>query len=309
MYLEDVAWAHKQEEILRIFAADDDEKRYRFGPMKSRQRAFMHSLAEDFGFDGESLDPEPHRHVLLFKTPKFVSAPMKTLAQAARIKRAQLNISAPIHSIKPEGKPADEVKHDYNGLLLTKPKFALTEDEVRPLVKKSAAPTDFDIIFLSNDEGVALLPSKSWETPEQLTTLLTSLQPIIAGELLKHNVASATVLCQFDLSGVEPRVINQQGKVSTTVASGWSQVAAKKAVPMQAPQVKPVGQRPIYTVLGSRLAEAKRKKQENEDKLRRQALKQEVIDDWEQEVEQEENALAASSTGQDSTENPQGEEA
>lgn len=308
MYLEDVAWAHKQEEILRLFAADDEEKRYRFGPMKNRQRAFIHSLAEDFGFDGESLDPEPHRHVLLFKTPKFVSAPMKTLAQSARTKRAQLNIAAPIHSATIERKSADEVKHDYNGLLLTNVKFALTEDEVRPLVRKSAATVEFDIIFLSNDEGVALLPSRSWETPEQLTTTLTSLQPLLAGELAKHNIAPTTTLCEFDLSGVEPRVVHLQGKASNSFANGWSQVAAKRAAPMQAPQVKPVGQRPIYTVLGSRLAEAKRKKQENEDKLRKQAQREEVIDDWENEAEQDEEALTGSSHGQDGAEISRAEE-
>ncbi len=286
MYLEDVAWAHKQEEVLRLFAADDTEKRYRFQPMKSRQRAFIHSLAEDFGFDGESLDPEPHRHVLLFKTPKFVAAPMKTLAQAARIKRAQLNVAAPVHSA-PERK-ADEVKHDYNGLLLTKPKFALTEEELRPLVRKAAPTTEFDIVFLSNDEGVALLPSMYWETPEQLVTLLTSLQPTIAAEVARDNLATSVVRCQFETSGLEPKIIQQQGKPGNASTNGWSQVAAKRAVPVQAPQVKPVGQRPAYTVLGSRLAEAKRKKQENEEKLRRKAEEQ-VVDDWEKEVEKEES--------------------
>ncbi|KAK5552497.1 FKBP12-associated protein [Exophiala xenobiotica] len=271
MYLEDVAWAHKQEEVLRLFAADDTEKRYRFQPMRSRQRAFIHSLAEDFGFDGESLDPEPHRHVLLFKTPKFVAAPMKTLAQAARIKRAQLNVAAPVHSA-PERK-ADEVRHEYNGLLLTKPKFALTEEELRPVVRKAAPTTEFDIVFLSNDEGVALLPSMSWETPEQLVTLLTSLQPTMAAEDTRHNLAASVVLCQFESSGLEPKIIQQH---------------AKRAAPIQAPQVKPVGQKPVYTVLGSRLAEAKRKKQENEEKLRRKAEEQ-VVDDWEKEVEKEES--------------------
>lgn len=297
MYLEDVAWAHKQEEALRLFAADDTEKRYRFKPMKARQRAFIHSLAEDFGFDGESLDPEPHRHVLLFKTPKFVAAPMKTLAQAARIKRPQLNVAAPVHST-PERK-ADEVKHEYNGILLTKPKFALTEDELRPLVKKAAPTTEFDIIFLPNDEGVALLPSMSWDTPEQLVTSLTSLQPGIAGEISKQNLAASAVLCQFDTSGPEPRIVEQQGKPTNVLTNGWSQVAAKKAAPIQAPQVRPVGQRPVYTVLGSRLAEAKKKKQENEDQLRRKAQEQ-VVDDWEKEIDQEESDEAARSSSQES---------
>jgi transcriptional repressor NF-X1 len=286
MYLEHVAWAHKQEEILRLFAADEEQKRYRFKPMQNRQRAFIHSIAEDFGFDGESLDPEPHRHVLLFKTPKFVAAPMKTLAQAARIKRSQLNISAPVQSA-PE-KKADEVKYDYNGLLLIKPKFALTDEELRPLVQKAAATTELDIVFLANDEGVALIPSSSWDTAEQLTTLLTNLQPSIAIEVVKHNLAASVVLCQFDMSGLAPKVIYQQGKATTGMINGWSQVAAKGAAPMQAPQVKAVGQRPVYTVLGSRLAEAKKKKLENEERVRRRAQAQDVVEDWEKEVEQEE---------------------
>ncbi|KIW77198.1 hypothetical protein Z517_09644 [Fonsecaea pedrosoi CBS 271.37] len=290
MYLEDVAWAHKQEETLRLFAADEKEKRYPFPPMKSRQRAFIHSLAEDFGLDGESLDPEPHRHVVLFKTPKFVAAPMKTLAQAARIKRAQLNVSAPVQST-PDRK-ADEVKHDYNGLLLTKPRFALTEDELGPLIKKSAPSMEFDIIFLSNDEGVALLPTLSSDTPEQLVTLLTSLQPTIAGEVTKHGLGASVVLCQFDTSDLEPKILQQQGRPIPSLTDGWSQVAAKRAAPVVAPQVKPVGQRPVYTVLGSRLAEAKRKKQENEEKLRKKAQQQEVVEDWEKEMEQEENDAA-----------------
>ena len=287
MYLEDVGWAHKQEEILRLFAADDDERRYRFKPMKKRQRAFIHSIAEDFGFDGESLDPEPHRHVLLFKTPKFVRAPMKTLAQSARIRRAQLNIQAPVQTA-PERR-ADEVQHLFNGFLLTKPRFALTEDELKPLIRKAAVSTDFEIVFLSSDDAVALIPSKSWETPEQLTTLLTSLQPMVAAEITKHNVAVSASLCQFDTTGIEPKIIRQQGNQDGIASNGWSQVAAKRSAPMQAPQIKAVGQRPVYTVLGSRLAEAKRKKAENEELLRRKAMEQEMApDDWEQEAEEEE---------------------
>ncbi|EXJ65252.1 hypothetical protein A1O7_01593 [Cladophialophora yegresii CBS 114405] len=300
MYLEDVAWSHKQEEILRVFAADENEKRCHFKPMKSRQRAFIHSLAEDFGLDGESLDPEPHRHVLLFKTPKFVSAPMKTLAQAARIKRAQLNVSAPM-TAGPERK-ADEVKHDYNGLLLTKPKFALTEDELRPLIKKSAPTTEFDIIFLSKDQGVALLPTMSSVNPDQLVTLLTSLQPTIAGEVIKNDMGASVILCQFDTSDLEPQIVEQQGKTTSAISSGWSQVAAKRAAPMAAPQVKPVGQRPVYTVLGSRLAEAKRKKQENEEKLRKKTQAQDVVEDWEKEIDLEETTEVERRTSEASQE-------
>ena len=283
MYLEDVAWAHKQEETLRLFAADIMEKRLRFKPMKKRQRVFIHSIADDFGFDSESIDPEPHRHVLLFKTPKFVAAPMKTLAQAARIKRAVLNVSAPAHTAADSR--ANEATHNYNGFLITSPKFALTAEELKPHVTNAAPTTDFDIIFMASTDSIALIPAKSWETPAQLTTLLSSLQPTISSELVKNKVAGAVVLCVFDTTTTEPKVLHQQGGRDSVSTNGWSQVAAKKAAPVYTQQLKAVGHRPVYTVLGSKLAEAKRKKLENEERLRRQAEGEEdVVDDWEQEV-------------------------
>jgi transcriptional repressor NF-X1 len=282
MYLEDVAWAHKQEETLRLFAADMMEKRLRFKPMKKRQRVFIHSIADDFGFDSESIDPEPHRHVLLFKTPKFVAAPMKTLAQAARIKRAVLSVSAPAHTAADSR--ANEATHNYNGFLITSPKFALTEEELKPHVTNAAPTTEFDIIFMASTDSIALIPAKSWETPAQLMTLLSSLQPTISSELVKNKVAGAVVLCVFDTTTTELKVLHQQGSRDSVSTNGWSQVAAKKAAPVYTQQLKAVGHKPVYTVLGSKLAEAKRKKLENEERLRRQAEGEDVVDDWEQEV-------------------------
>lgn len=275
MYLEDIAWAHKQEEMFRLFAADSNEKRLRFPPMKSHQRAFVHNMAEDFGFDGESLDPEPHRHVLIFKTPKFVAAPMKTLAQAVRIKRAALNISAPVSAVPSK---TEELKHEFNGFLLSALRFALTEDEVRQHVSKVAPNMDFNIVFMSSIDSIALVSAES----KPVTAMLTSLQPILTSEITKSGLAGSVTLCQFDLSGIEPRVVHRQGQITT---GGWSKVAAKRAVPAQMVQNNPIGQRPVYTVLGSRLAEAKKKKLENEERLKKQA--EEVVDDWEKEVDGE----------------------
>jgi transcriptional repressor NF-X1 len=285
MYVEDVAWSHKQEEALRMFAADSTEKRLRFKPMKKRQRQFIHSIAEDFGFDGESIDPEPHRHVLLFKTPKFVAAPMKTLAQAARIKRAALNVSVPIHT--GSDNKANEAKHDYNGFLITHPKFALTDDELKPHIRNAAPSTEFDIIFMTSIDSIALMPAKSWETPGQLTALLSSLQSAISLELIKSKLAGGVVLCVFDMKTPEPTVLHQEGSREPTSINGWSQVAAKKAAPVPVAQLKAVGQKPVYTVLGSKLAEAKRKKLEKEEVMKRQAEMEDVVDDWEQEMGQE----------------------
>lgn len=304
LYTENVTWSHKQEETLRLFAADAIERRLRFGPMKKHQRAFIHSIAEDFGFDGESIDPEPHRHVLLFKTPKFVAAPMKTLAQAARVSRAALNISATVHAVS-ELK-ADEVKHEYNGLLLTKPRFALTEEEMRPHILKSAPTTSFDIVFLTSSDSIALLPTNAWEGPEQVTTLLSSLHPTVSAEMTRNKLAEAVTLCLFGKDGGELKVQRLQGGAESGLTDGWSRVAAKKAAPAQAPQVRAIGQRPIYTVLGSKLAEAKRKKLENEEVLKKLAQEQDVVDDWEDEMEEEYQSkpadmadLAGNETGND----------
>lgn len=301
LYLENVAWCHDQEEIMRLFAADRNEKRYRFKPMRPRQRAFIHSLAEDFGFDCESLDPEPHRHVLLFKTPKFVAAPMKTLAQAARIRRAQLNVQAPVSGTSSPERRANEVKPpEYNGLLLKKPRFALTEDELRPVLRSAAPTNDFDVIFLSSVDGVALLPRDEWTGQEQTQTLLETVQPTISAAVAREGVAVNAILCEFDLQAgnAEPKVLNEGGQNTSTgiAAGGWNQVAAKRNAAIAPPTVAPIGQKSSFTVLGSKLAEAKKKRAEEAamEKKRQELLKQEVVDDWSAEVDREEEELAKS---------------
>jgi transcriptional repressor NF-X1 len=303
MYLEDVKWAHAQEEILRAFAADPNERRLRFKPMKPHQRAFLHSMADDFGFDCESMDPEPHRHVMLFKTPKFVAAPMKTLQQAARIKRAALNIGAPIHSVPSMSTPvidgpstkAEPLRRPCNGIVLSAPRFALTESELRPFIIKAAPTTLFDIYFLAGSDQIVLVPSSSMTGKDSyvMAKVLETVEPSLSTEIKKHGLAKEVSLGTFEISAAgEPRLIHRKDDGSSTLTDsatgGWSQVAAKGSAPVKAPQVQPVGQRPVYTVLGSRLAEAKRKKLESEKRMKRQA---EVIDDWEEEVEKDEKAI------------------
>lgn len=297
IYLEHPVWCHEQEEILRVFAADPDEKRYRFKPMRARQRQFIHSLAEDFGFDGESVDPEPHRHVHVFKTPKFVASPFKTLAQAARIRRAQISVQTPPHvdgAATPERR-ADEVEPpSYNGLLLKAPRFALTEDELRPCLNSLAPMNEFETVFLSATDAVALIPKNEWGGQEQVQTLLDTLQPIVSAAVTRDGLASSATLCEFDLdaSNSEPKILHEAGQAATTsrAAGGWSQVAAKRSAPMSAPTVAPVGKSSSFTILGSKLAEAKRKKKADEEmeRKRKQFQEEPVVDDWSAEVEREE---------------------
>ncbi|KAL3463107.1 hypothetical protein BJX64DRAFT_257589 [Aspergillus heterothallicus] len=55
------------ETTLHALATSTTNRSIRTQPAKSSLRAFIHSLAADYGFSSESFDPEPHRHVFVLK--------------------------------------------------------------------------------------------------------------------------------------------------------------------------------------------------------------------------------------------------
>uniref|UniRef100_A0A093Y274 FKBP12-associated protein 1 n=1 Tax=Talaromyces marneffei PM1 TaxID=1077442 RepID=A0A093Y274_TALMA len=61
------------EATLHGLAASATQRSVRFQPAKTRLRAFVHSLAADWGFASESFDPEPHRHVFVLKPTQWTS--------------------------------------------------------------------------------------------------------------------------------------------------------------------------------------------------------------------------------------------
>lgn len=289
MYQQDVQWAQTQEKILRIFAANPDEKRLRFKPMPHHQRAFLHSLAEDFGFDSESMDPEPHRHVAMFKTPRFVMAPMKTLAECSRIRHSQRTV-API-AVQTKAKVSNLVGDPYNGFLLTNPRFALTIEEVKIAIQ-SAIDTKtgftFNVSFLPSDEAVikASAPSSSLSDRDTEQYLL-SIKPAIA-KLVSSQSLGSLQLCRVDSS------LNILRREADSAASGWSKVAAKAATPSaQAPRTAPIGKASSFMVLTKPKAKAQPLPQ---PKVRREPS---VVDDWEvaENMEEEKEKAAASAEG------------
>lgn len=281
MFRENPKWAQTQEREFRVFAADENEKRLRFNPMQSHQRAFLHSLSEDFGFDSESLDPEPHRHVAVFKTPRFVMAPMKTLMECVRIRQAE---AATVLANEPPRKLQSN-NEPFNGFLLIHPRFALTIDEIRAELSPilDSVPTlTFDISFLPNDSIVIKPRPTSGSTTisaNSIATTLTALKPSLFTTISSKHLAHSIQLCALDSS------LNILRREADDEASngGWSQVAAKAAAPRSAPRLATVGEKSVYTVLGSKLKEAKRKR---EEEMRRKS--ESVVDDWEEEVRREE---------------------
>ncbi|THV51322.1 hypothetical protein BGAL_0115g00240 [Botrytis galanthina] len=261
MVKEMLKFCQTYEREFRVFAADPTEKRLRFKPMPSHQRAFLHSLAEDYGLDSESQDPEPHRHVSIFKTPRFVSAPLKTLAQCVKVKPVAAVEAASSKRLVATAEP-------FNAFLLSNPRFGLTIDEIHTDLSSEFANAglDFDVSFLPSGEVV--LRGKAPETwYTKVDSALTAMQHSLVQKVKALQLASAVVLCSVDSS------LNIVRREDDHLGGGWSQVA-KGASGSKAPVRPEIGVKSSFTVLGTRMA-AKKKKEEQDS----------AVDDWEKEVE------------------------
>ena len=292
MFRESVKWGQTQEREIRVFAADENEKRLRFKPMPSHQRAFLHSLSDDFGFDSESVDPEPHRHVAVFKTPRFVMAPMKTLAECVRIRVSAEASSVPIAESQSKLRANNET---YNGFLLSNPRFGLTLEELRADCAPSLDSTpglSYDISFLPSEEIVIKARPASSSTvisSSAIEAALKTLKSSLSASISSKHLATSVQLCALDNSlNIIRREMDDPAN-----NGGWSQVAAKGAAPRTAPRYRMVGEKSVYTVLGSKLRDAKKKKEEM-----KKAKESEVVDDWEEEVKKQEAEEEATTQAQ-----------
>ena len=281
MFRENSKWAQIQEREFRVFAADESEKRLRFKPMPPHQRAFLHSLSEDFGLDSESMDPEPYRHVAVFKTPRFVMAPMKSLQECVRI-RANHEAA----SIQESQKKLQTTNIPYNGFLLSSPRFGLTLDELHSDFASSFSTTPglvYNISFLPSEEIVIKAQPASASTAitdSAIEASLKALHPSISSINSSKRLAQTVQLCSLDSSlNILRRELDE-----FATNGGWSQVAAKAAAPRFASRQTAVGEKSVYTVLGSKLRDAKKKKEE----LKRAKETEVVVDNWEEAVDREE---------------------
>lgn len=271
MFRENVGWTQTQEREFRVFAADPSEKRIRFKPMQPHQRAFLHSLAEDFGLDSESQDPEPHRHVCVFKTPRFVSAPRKTLAQCVNIIKTAEAASAAASAAASQTTRAASME-PFNALILSKPKFGLTIDEVdKGLAADLASSTvnsslTFTTTFLPASNEVLVTAHRppvtaasiaragaAIATPVALENGLVALRPAVAKTVSRLGLAARVGLCHVDGSGVVGRRDGGSSSLGPD-ADGWSAVVGRAAGrqparPASEPAKKPGG---VFLALGRR---------------------------------------------------------
>ncbi|KAI4134817.1 MAG: hypothetical protein LQ341_005962, partial [Variospora aurantia] len=278
MFRENVKWSQEQEREFRVFATDDAEKRLRFKAMPSHQRTFLRSLAQDFGFDSESMDPEPHRHVAVFKTPRFVSPPTKTLKECVRI---QSDAEAAAASVLEEQRRSRSNNEAYNGFLLGHPRFGLTFDVLRSELTPQFNATPglaFDISFLPTEEIVIKAKAASPSTniqPSAIEAAVKAMKGPVAAIVSTKRLAETCQLCSLDASlNILRRALEDEG-----ASDGWNRVASKAVGPRYALPQRGVGEKSVYTVLGSKIKDAKKKKEELE-----KAMAEEVpVDDWAEE--------------------------
>ncbi|TEA16589.1 FKBP12-associated protein 1-like protein [Colletotrichum sidae] len=268
-------WAQNQEREFRVFASEPSEKRLRFKPMPSKQRAFLHSLAEDFGFDSESQDPEPHRHVSIFKTPRFVSAPKKTIAQCVKIRTDAAKAAAP--PAPSSSAAATAVPDPFNSILLTAPRFGLTIDEVdSALAPQLTAHNNlsFTTSFLPSDEILLrAVPVTSWGTsPSAVESSLTSLRTLVHRTVTKEGFAASAILVTSDAN---LNVLRREGATAGG-SGGWNAVVGRAAAQRRtlAP-AKPEARPASGFVSFSKLA-------------RKKIVEDSVADDWEAAADGEE---------------------
>lgn len=233
LYRDNPVWAQQQEREFRVFASDVEEKRLRFKPMPAHQRAFLHSLAEDFGLDSESQDPEPHRHVAVFKTPRFVSAPKKTLSQCVRAAAKP----APAPATAGGSRSSSPGRDSFNALLLSAPRFGITIDELEHALasdlaaaRKSAPAVSFTTLFLNEHEVVVQAHAKATAaavatataTPQAVEGVLRNLKPAVAKTIAASSLAGSVALCRVDPAS--NAITKREGGSD---GAGWNAVASR----------------------------------------------------------------------------------
>ncbi|PFH59693.1 hypothetical protein XA68_12016 [Ophiocordyceps unilateralis] len=232
LFKENASWAETQEREFRVFAKSANEVRMRYKPMSSPYRQFLHALAEDYGLESRSEDVEPHRYVVVFKGPRFVSGPAKTLAQCVRIRELQAAATKAQAQAPPPPPPQAPLAEPFNSFLLVSPRFGLTVEEVRAALAADLTghpSIHFTTSFLPTEEVLlrATAHYSALLSPAALEQALAGLLPSLSRSVERAGVAANVLVCHADSSdGVSRR---QDWTTTGKHGTGWSAVAGRAA--------------------------------------------------------------------------------
>lgn len=257
--------------------------------MSSQRRAFVHALADDFQLDSESLDPEPHRHVEVFKprTWNLSGLQWKTCAEAIKIREQEKRDAETERVTRCREQEGDK---SYNAILLREVKFAVVEEEVKaavaPIVAKEASVGSWEVVFLlSGEVVVAIRTLSSTRTAEdgekKIENVITGLREPLLRALREKGVAKDVELVRVN----ESQNIVRRERQGESEEGGWSRVVSKGAAPSKMVESKGLGNGGGYVVLGRKkngvlVGEEKGKKPVAPKK------EEEVLEDWWDAVEE-----------------------
>lgn len=282
-YMKDKKFATTVEAKFRTFAETPTSKRLAFQPMRSPQRAFLHILAADFGFESESQDPEPYRSVIIFKGSNFTAVPRKTIADFLAAKPSAPPTAMPV-SIQQLRKPR---KDAHNAIVLKRIRVGLLsidlEKELEPILKDSQLRFNMQ---WTGDEEVVLEPKTSSFATEQIELELTELSPKLKRLVAQKGLAESVELCSVDRNG---QVLGRHG-------NQWSMVASSKAAPASKIVQTGFNTKNGFSIFGGdggagpstqRSTDNLKKKLALEKKKEREREKEVVVEDWEMAADDE----------------------
>lgn len=132
------------------------------------------------------------------------------------------------------------IQQPYNALLLSRPRFGLTVDEVESAIASdlkdltsthpilsfatSFLPTD-EVLIKANTKATVASIASGTLTPAQIDNMLTALKPKVAKAVAAHGLAAGVTLCTADPSATN--IVRREG--SGEGSNGWSTVASRAA--------------------------------------------------------------------------------
>ena len=211
---------------MRDFAADATKRVHRFKPMPAASRAFLHSLAEDFGLFSESEDPGVNRAVTVLKTQGFVSAPFKSLSAALRLRSVAREKEAEAKAAtEREAVSRNADAEHFNAFVISAPAFGLTIEDLEAALKNDLQHPSvaFNIHFRPSGEVILKAASRTFADvlhPANVHETLKALKAGVTGTVTKGELAGNVHLANVD----EENNVVRREKVTE---GGWNEVVRR----------------------------------------------------------------------------------
>jgi len=275
-YNRDPKWSAVMETKFRTFIENKDQRALQFPPMRAPLREFLHLLAEAYGLDSESQDPEPYRSVMVRKPSSFVVVPRKALAEcAAKTGAASGSAPAGVQQLKKIAR-----SQAVNAFLLKGIKVGLLATELeKELSILKDSQLRFDISWCG-DEDVLLKPRTSSLAIDQVEAELHGLSTKLKRVVAARGIADAAELCW----------VGQDGRINSRDGSGWSVPNSRKSAPVATWSTKSSlaskNGFELFGGAGGSSAAGTSGNTAKKDKSKEVERPKEVVDDWEVEAEE-----------------------